>query len=128
MQGVQVWSLIGELRYHMPCSTAPQKKGLKRHFIEQVQDQKIRAVKWADISEGQTLSVSPSAIYPWSLAIYDDDGSDETFIEHGIWPDPVLSTAHELTGLILTTTQYRSSLYPFSDEETEAQTDCAARR
>lgn len=85
-------------------------------------------MKWADISGGETLSVSLSALYPWRLAIYDDAGSDETFIEFGIWPDPVLSTALELMGLILTTTRDRSSLYPFPDEETEAQTDYTASK
>ena len=67
------------------------------------------------------LCVTPRTAAHQSLAIYDDHDSDETFIEHGIWPDPVLSTTLELMGLILTTSRDRSSFYPFPDEETEAQ-------
>lgn len=40
----------------------------------------------------------------------------------------MLSTTLALMGLILTTTRDRSSLYPFPDEETEAQTDYTASK
>ena len=53
---------------------------------------------------------------------------DQHLTNAGYLPDPVLSTALELMGLILTTTRDRSSLYPFPDEETEAQTDYTASK
>lgn len=62
------------------------------------------------------------------LATYDDDDTDEAFMEQVIWPDTVLSTMHELIYLILTTTQDRYSLDPFPDEGTEAQTGHTASK
>ena len=33
MQGARVWSLVGELRSHMPCGMAKKKKGGGGNFI-----------------------------------------------------------------------------------------------
>ena len=33
LQGAQVWSLVGELRSHMPCNTAKKKKFLSLHTL-----------------------------------------------------------------------------------------------
>ena len=71
MQGVWVWSLVGELRSHMPCSTTKTKKNKSRNKGWGEEDAAVHEVSFVkDASQTAPLTASDDLVLQGVIAMF----------------------------------------------------------